>query len=113
MPYTAWKQRSEQLGVFVTNDLPDTYHAKLGDQWHRIAVRSSDTPLIVMVGVHTPLRSVVSRLVCGSRVGCYANDTDDIPPFFRRLNLLAPGYFDDMTAAIYNNEQWKTSPIVL
>ncbi len=97
----------------MTNDVPESHHSKLGDRWHRIAVRDSETPLLVVIGMHTPLRSVISHLVCGSRVGCYARDTDDIPPFFRRLNLLAPGHFDDLTAAIHADGRWKTTPVVL
>ncbi|HBU27956.1 TPA: hypothetical protein DEB00_02460 [Candidatus Uhrbacteria bacterium] len=103
----AWLQRSEPIGLFLAAPDYPLMHLSVGDRAHRFVVRDQRLPLIVAMGPHTPLRSLVSCLMIGRNVGCYLHDEDDIAHTAHRLLQAAPGHIAMLPVAVWDGRLWS------
>ncbi|PIR47810.1 hypothetical protein COV06_00185 [Candidatus Uhrbacteria bacterium CG10_big_fil_rev_8_21_14_0_10_50_16] len=103
----AWQQRSEPIGLFVGAPEFPLLHTVIGDRAHRFVVRGQGMPLVVQMHPNIPVRTLVSCLVIGRRVGCYLNDEDDIMHTAHRLLRAAPGHIARLPVAVWDGGAWS------
>ncbi len=103
----AWQQQSEPIGFFVGVAGFPLLHETAGDKAHRFVIRNQETPLIVRMGPHIPLRSLVACLAIGRRVGCFLRDEEDVAHSARRILAAAPGHLRHVPATVWQQDNWS------
>ena len=103
----AWQQQSDPIGLFVGLASVPLVHTAVGDKAHRFVIRDHAMPLMVHMDPHTPLRSLVSCLAIGRRVGCFLHEENDISHAARRILAAAPGHVSHLPTAVWNGGAWS------